>query len=164
MTETRGRPQKVVAFPAGDPPEDVLRRSAFSRYLGVDPRFISDWISRGYLAEVLREDGRIEVRPGVEALGAAGVLSRDLAALEPPPGVPDGTLSTDEAERLDANLKVHQRMLEVRRRRGELLDRAKGRHLVSRDRVPASAQRRRGGGRPSASASSARGRAKSARV
>jgi hypothetical protein len=128
-----GRPLKLLPYPDHEPPASILSKSGFARFLGVPPRAVSEWLSRGLLSLALTDDDRLDVEVALEALEAAGHVSREIT---PPPkvpegavGMPDGTLSTEDAERLDANLKAHMRMLDVKRRRGDLVDRGQAERL-----------------------------------
>jgi hypothetical protein len=133
MSGKVGRPLKVLPYPEHEPPASILSKSGFAKFLGVPPRAVSEWLARGLLSLALTDDDRLDVETALEGLEASGILSRDIVAPPTVPdgalGVPDGTLSTEEAERLDANLKAHLRMLDVKRRRGELVDRAASERL-----------------------------------
>ena len=128
LPKRTGRPT-ALRVPATPPPTQPINKAAFARWLGCKPPMVSRWLQEGALHGDALADGLILAPIALAQLvGAGRVLRADPAdALDATLAIAKGAaargMSYDEARTATETLKAHHELLDLRERRGELVER-----------------------------------------
>jgi hypothetical protein len=120
-----GRPP-TLHLPAAPLPAEPISRATFARLLGVGKARVTGWTRDGVVRPpAVTADGSIIPALAVEQMQAAGCFASAEAPLarlngtEPPEA---GAMTYDAARTASETLKAHRALLDLRERRGELVE------------------------------------------
>jgi hypothetical protein len=128
-----GRPPSLQ-LPKTDPPSQKMTKAAFARWIDLKAPRVSQLIKQSVITEpAITTDGMIVPPLAIKQMRQAGCFADVDAALAMDASVAiskmaDGkaaSLTYDEARTATETLKAHQALLDLRQRRGELIEAAK---------------------------------------